>query len=117
MNIVYDLLTELGYEAQNSFCAVWGDNNEIEVTPFVSKEYSSQVYLVVSCKNGQLDSIVNTDYVKAIAQQFRLQSFHSGDMDKNTSLLILSMHMTDESINVSAKVKIEDDPYYFKKYC
>ena len=37
-------------------------------------------------------------------------------MDRNTSLLILSEYKTDESINTSAKVKIEDDPYYFKKY-
>ena len=37
-------------------------------------------------------------------------------MDRNTSLLIVSKHLANEEIDTSSKVKIEDDPYYFKKY-
>lgn len=116
MNIINDLLTELGYVAHDTFHASYDEQKEIVITPFVSSQYKSQVYLVVSCLNSQLDDIVKTDYVKSIAQQFRIQPFHAGEMDRNTALLILSSHRTDESINTSAKVKIEDDPYYFKKY-
>lgn len=116
MNIIYDLLTELGYAVQKSFDAIYDETKVINVMPFISMEYKSQVYLVVSCLNSQLDEIINTDYVKAIAQKFRIQPFHFGEMDRNTSLLILSQHRADENINKSAKVKIEDDPYYFKKY-
>ena len=116
MNIIYDLLTELRYEAQNPFDVVYDEKKKINVMPFVSEEYKCQVYLVVSCLNSQLDEIINTDYIKKISQKFRVQSFHFGEMDRNTSLLILSEHRTDESVNTAEKVKIEDDPYYFKKY-
>lgn len=116
MNIVYDLLTELGYVAQNPFDVIYDEKKKINVTPFVSAEYKCQVYLVVSCLNSQLNEIINTDYVKEISKKFRVQPFHFGDMDRNTSLLILSEHRADESVNTFAKVKIEDDPYYFKKY-
>lgn len=116
MNIIYDLLTELRYAAQNSFDVSYDEKKKINVMPFVSEEYKCQVYLVVSCLNNQLDEIVNTDYVKEISRKFRVQPYHCGEMDRNTSLLILSEYKTDESINTSAKVKIEDDPYYFKKY-
>lgn len=116
MNIIYDLLEELGYAAQNSFDAVYNKTKTINVRPFISTEYKSQVYLVVFCLNSQLDEIINTDYVKGIAQKFRILPFHFGEMDRNTSLLILSQYRADENVNTSAKVKIEDDPYYFKKY-
>lgn len=116
MNIIYDLLTELGYAAQNPFDVSYDEKKKINVTPFVSEEYKCQVYLVVSCLNSQLGEIINTDYIKELSKKFRVQPFHFGEMDRNTSLLILSEHRTDESVNTSAKVKIEDDPYYFKKY-
>ena len=48
MNIIYDLLTELGYTAQKSFDVIYDETKAINVTPFISKEYKSQVYLVVS---------------------------------------------------------------------
>ena len=76
MNIIYDLLTELGYAAQNSFDVSYDEKKKINVMPFVSEEYKCQVYLVVSCLNSQLDEIVNTDYVKAISKKFRVQPYH-----------------------------------------
>lgn len=119
MNIIYDVLAELGYWAKSEFYSNYqiGDiQKSISIMPFVSEEYESQVYLVVNCANAQLDEVIESDYIKAIAKVFRKQEFHIGEMDRNTSLLILSSHNVDESINTSAKVKIEDDPYYFKKY-
>jgi hypothetical protein len=41
---------------------------------------------------------------------------HESDMDKNTTLVITSARSNSEPLNSDAKVKIEDDPYYFKKY-
>ena len=61
MNIIYDLLTELGYTTQKSFDVIYDETKAINVTPFISTEYKSQVYLVVSCLNSQLDEIINTD--------------------------------------------------------
>lgn len=116
MNIIYRLLTELGYVAQDIFSAIYDGEKKIDITPFISENYKCQVYLVVSCLNSQLDEIINTDYIKEVSKKFRVQPFHFGEMDRNTSLLILSEHRTDESVNTSIKVKIEDDPYYFKKY-
>lgn len=37
-------------------------------------------------------------------------------MDRNSTLLILSEHEVEETVNMSEKIKIEDNPYYFKKY-
>ena len=42
--------------------------------------------------------------------------FHESDMDKNTTLLVSSVRADNETLNSQAKIKIEDDPYYFKKY-
>jgi hypothetical protein len=37
-------------------------------------------------------------------------------MDRNITLLLLCKRAKDERIDHDAKVRIEDDPYYFKKY-
>lgn len=85
------------------------------VTPFVSVEYPCQTYLVIETENQAL-SKVNNDYLKALALAFRKADFHESDMDKNTTLVITSARPDTEPLNSDAKVKIEDDPYYFKKY-
>ena len=51
-----------------------------------------------------------------MALAFRKADFHESDMDKNTTLVITSARPDTEPLNSDAKVKIEDDPYYFKKY-
>lgn len=116
MNVINNLMAELGFNAFDSFTTNYDKSKEITVFPFIADEYKSQVYLVVLCDNNNLDDVVNTNFVQAIAKAFRKQAYHTGEMDRNTSLLILSPHRVDETINTSAKVKIEDDPYYFKKY-
>lgn len=118
MNILYELLNELKYQTKESFSFdVTLDDNKtsIIVTPFVSVEYPCQTYLVIEAENQAL-SKVNNDYLKALALAFRKADFHESDMDKNTTLVITSTRPDTESLNSDAKVKIEDDPYYFKKY-
>lgn len=118
MNILYELLNELKYQTKESFTFdVTLDDNKasIIVTPFVSVEYPCQTYLVIEAENKAL-SKVNNDYLKALALAFRKADFHESDMDKNTTLVITSARPDTESLNSDAKVKIEDDPYYFKKY-
>lgn len=119
MNIVFDVLDELIYVAKEEFEVTYkseGEDKSVVITPFVSKENASQVFLVLSCKNALLGDVVNSDLVKVIAFQFRRKDYHKAEMDRNSTLLILSEHSVDEAIDTSAKVKIEDDPYYFKKY-
>ena len=118
MNILYELLNELKYQTKESFTFdVTLDDNKtsIIVTPFISVEYPCQTYLVIEAENQAL-SKVNNDYLKALALAFRKADFHESDMDKNTTLVITSARPDTESLNSDAKVKIEDDPYYFKKY-
>lgn len=118
MNIVYNLLNELKYQTKESFVFDISSNEEktsIVVTPFVSVEYPCQTYLVIETENQAL-SKVNNDYLKSLALAFRKVDFHESDMDKNTTLVITSARPDTEPLNSDAKVKIEDDPYYFKKY-
>ena len=118
MNILFELLNELKYQTKESFTFdVTLDDNKIPivVTPFVSVEYPCQTYLVIEAENQTLSKI-NNDYLKALALAFRKADFHESDMDKNTTLVITSVRPDTESLNSDAKVKIEDDPYYFKKY-
>lgn len=118
MNILYELLNELKYHTQESFSfdiSTNEGNANTVVTPFVSIEYPCQVYLTIEIENDDL-SIVNNEYLKALALAFRKEDFHESDMDKNTTLVISSVRIDTESLNSVFKVKIEDDPYYFKKY-
>ena len=118
MNILYELLNELKYQTKESFTfdiSSDEDKTPIVVTPFVSVEYPCQTYLVIETENQAL-SKVNNDYLKALALAFRKADFHESDMDKNATLVITSARLDTEPLNSDAKVKIEDDPYYFKKY-
>lgn len=118
MNILFELLNELKYQTKESFTfdiSSDEDKTQIVVTPFVSVEYPCQTYLVIETENQAL-SKVNNDYLKALALAFRKADFHESDMDKNTTLVITSARPDTEPLNSDAKVKIEDDPYYFKKY-
>ena len=118
MNILFELLNELKYQTKESFTfdiSSDEDKTPIVVTPFVSVEYPCQTYLVIETENQAL-SKVNNDYLKALALAFRKADFHESDLDKNTTLVITSARLDTEPLNSDAKVKIEDDPYYFKKY-
>lgn len=119
MNIIYDVVNELNYRQESSFVVAYTSLaacTEITVKPYVSNDYLSQVFLMIELSNERLHEVVKTDLVKMIALSFRKSSFHVSEMDKNTSLIVVSEFETGKESDKESKVKIEDDPYYFKKY-
>ncbi len=116
MKIIYEVLHELNYQTGTSFSFSCSTAKEYTALPFVSIDYPSQIYLVVPLSNSELNTLLNSDFLRSLAKEFRKQELHRADMDKNTTLLIENLCASDELQNTSAKVQIEDDPYYFKKY-
>ena len=119
MNIINDVVEELNYRQEKTFVVAYTSLtacNEITVKPYVSNDYLSQVFLLIELSDEKLHEVVETDLVKMIALSFRKSSFHVAEMDKNTSLIVVSEFETGKENDKESKVKIEDDPYYFKKY-
>ena len=120
MDIILEVFKELHFILTDKFLVEYNTNEnntmKVDVNVLISSENDSQVFLIIDCGNEQLKNIVDGMLIKEIALQFRKKEYHRAEMDRNTSLLILSKHLADEHIDTSSKVKIEDDPYYFKKY-
>ena len=119
MNILFEILNEQHYMTENTFSFEFSRDSKsvnYEVTPFISLDYPMQAVLVVCIDNSDLSKASNNEFLKKLAVVFRKQDFHQPDMDKNTTLIIKSLRDDNESVNLSAKVQIEDNPYYFKKY-
>lgn len=120
MNIVFEVFKELNYVSVDEFVIQYkiNDSNVMQVTinALISEKNESQVFLVVNCDNEELNLVVEGSLVKEIALQFRKKEYHKAEMDRNTSLFIISRYDADRGVDTSSKVKIEDDPYYFKKY-
>ena len=119
MEIIIKVLTELLFTARDEFsveCIIEPQKIVlINVKIMVSEENDSQVFLVIECDDSQLVDYVDGKIVKEIAVKFRKNEYHRAEMDRNTTLLLVSKHEIG-TIDLSSKVKIEDDPYYFKKY-
>lgn len=119
MKIIYEVLEELLYIANEEFEVTYkciDKNKKVYVYPFISNENVSQVFLVITIKDEDLKDVVEGTLVKEVAVQFRKKKYHRAEMDRNTTLLIMSEYMNGGVISKDEKVKIEDDPYYFKKY-
>ena len=120
MNIILDVFKELCFVLKDEFIIEYAinDNNYMSVTvnALISSENDSQVFLLVNCENALLKNLVDGQLIKEMALKFRKKEYHRAEMDRNTSLLIVSKRLANEEIDTSSKVKIEDDPYYFKKY-
>lgn len=119
MKMIQDLLTECGYSGQQTFSfAYHGEKLEWEhgVIPFVSNAGSREGYLLVSVKGRELPYLLKSDFLSEITRELGHQEFYSTDMDRNITLLLLCEREKDEQIDHDAIVRIEDDPYYFKKY-
>ena len=119
MKMIQDLLTECGYSEQQTFSFTYhGEKLKWEhgVIPFVSKAGSREGYLLVSVKARELPELLKSDFLSEITRELGHQEFYSTDMDRNITLLLLCERAKDEQIDHDAKVRIEDDPYYFKKY-
>lgn len=120
MNIILNVFKELNFVSVDEFIVEHKINDksvmQVVVNVMVSNENDSQVFLVINCDNKLLHYVVEGALVKEIALQFRRKEYHRAEMDRNTSLYIISRHEVDEDVDASSKVKIEDDPFYFKKY-
>ncbi len=119
MNIIFDTLNELNYTAKDPFKFTYTANDsatELEVHPFISAERESQVYLVISISTLQLGHILTSNFMPKLASAFRKKGFHTSEMDRNTTLLLECKCDNFNSTLHHEKMKIEDNPYYFKKY-
>lgn len=119
MKMLQNLLTECGYSEQKIFSFTYQGESlkwEHSVTPFVSAKGACEGYLLVSIGGRELPNLLKSDFLSRITQELGLQEFYSTDMDRNITLLLLCKRAKDERIDHDAKVRIEDDPYYFKKY-
>lgn len=114
--ILYNVLTKLGYKAQESFSYSSSNNIPYSVLPFSSQEAESQVFLTLAISADGLKALCQDTYMSKLAKTFREQQFYTSDMDKNTSLLIICNCGDDKNRYNSEKICLEDDPYYFKKY-
>ena len=119
MRILYEILNELSYSTENNFPFSYTMKETLhkyDVMPFVSANHPSQIYLVVKVYNSELANVLGSSFLTALAKEFRKQLFHRSEMDKNATLIIGCECKENESVDHLAKVQIEDDPYYFKKY-
>lgn len=120
MDIILKVLQELSFVLEDVFKVefVIDDGNEIgfDVNVMISSENVSQAFLLVNCENAVLHNFVDGELTKEIAVQFRKKEYHKAEMDRNTSLIFLCKCSGNDNVDVYSKVKIEDDPYYFKKY-
>lgn len=119
MKMLQNLLTECGYSEQQIFSFTYQGESlkwEHSVTPFVSVKGACEGYLLVSIGGRELPNLLKSDFLSRITQELGFQEFYSTDMDRNITLLLLCKRAKDEQIDHDAKVRIEDDPYYFKKY-
>lgn len=123
MKLIHDVLKECGYVEATAFSFV--DLNETQenakwknrlVTPFLSRTASLETYLMISVEGSELPHLLDGDFQSSIMLSFGKTKFYSPDMDRNTTLLLLCRREEGEKIDHNAKVQIEDDPYYFKKY-
>ncbi len=84
---------------------------------FKHREVESQIFIVLQILESQLVAQDNyKDLVIEIANYFRENDIYVPDMDKNTSLIYCVKRDIKSNKLDELKVKIEDDPFYFKKY-
>ena len=119
MNLIFEVFKELNYVFADEFVVEYKIDKsnimQVTVNVLILKENDSQVFLLVNCDNRALQVYVEGSLIKEIAFQFRKKEYHRAEMDRNTSLLIISKQDVDEALDTSSKVKKEDDHYYFKK--
>ena len=84
---------------------------------FKNRNVESQIFIVLQILESQLGALNNNkDLVIEVANYFRENDVYVPDMDKNTSLIYcVKKDICSDKLD-KLKVKIEDDPFYFKKY-
>lgn len=119
MNMIRELLTGRGFSERQAFWITYQAEKmkwEHRVTPFVSNSGSREGYLLVSVGGRELPHLLKGNFLTLIMEALGKQEFYSAELNRNITLLLLCKRAKDERIDHDAKVRIEDDPYYFKKY-
>lgn len=116
INVIKSILFDCGYE-NNVQTEIEFETIKYGLNIFKNKNVESHIFIVLQILESQLVSLSsNKEFVIEIATFFRESNIYVPDMDKNTSLVYcVESDIRSDKLD-RLKVKIEDDPFYFKKY-
>lgn len=116
INIIKEIMNDCAYENVVQTEVVY-DKVVYSLNIFQHKSIESHIFIVLQILESQLVAQDNyKDLVIEIANYFRENDIYVPDMDKNTSLIYCVKRDIKSDKLDELKVKIEDDPFYFKKY-
>lgn len=116
INVIKEIMNDCAYENVVQTEVVY-DKMMYSLNIFQHKKIESHIFIVLQILESQLVAQDNhKDLVIEIANYFRENDIYVPDMDKNTSLIYCVKRDINSDKLDELKVKIEDDPFYFKKY-
>ncbi len=116
INVIKEIMNDCAYENVVQTEVVF-DKIMYSLNIFKHKNIESHIFIVLQILESQLVAQDNhKDLVIEIANYFRENDIYVPDMDKNTSLIYCVKRDINSDKLDELKVKIEDDPFYFKKY-
>lgn len=116
INIIKEIMIDCAYDNVVQ-TEIMFEKKVYNLDIFKHREIESQVVIVLQILESQLIAHSNNkEFVIEIANYFRENDVYFPDMDKNTSLIYCVKKDVNSDKLDKLKVKIEDDPYYFKKY-
>ena len=116
INVIKEIMFDCAYENVVQTEVVY-DKMMYSLNIFQHKKIESHIFIVLQILESQLVAQDNhKDLVIEIANYFRENDIYVPDMDKNTSLIYCVKRDINSDKLDELKVKIEDDPFYFKKY-
>lgn len=116
INVIKEIMNDCAYENVVQTEVVY-DKMKYSLNIFQHKKIESHIFIVLQILESQLVAQDNhKDLVIEIANYFRENDIYVPDMDKNTSLIYCVKRDINSDKLDELKVKIEDDPFYFKKY-
>ena len=116
INVIKEIMFDCAYENVVQAEVIF-EQTAYNLNIFKNRNVESQIFIVLQILESQLVAQKNTqDLVIEIANFFRENDVYVPDMDKNTSLIYCVNKDVNSDKLDKLKVKIEDDPFYFKKY-
>ena len=116
INVIKEIMNDCAYENVVQTEVVY-DKMMYSLNIFQHNKIESHIFIVLQILESQLVAQDNhKDLVIEIANYFRENDIYVPDMDKNTSLIYCVKRDINSDKLDELKVKIEDDPFYFKKY-
>lgn len=116
INVIKEIMFDCAYENVVQ-TEVMFEEKVYNLNIFKHRDVESQIFIVLQILESQLIAQNNNkEFVIEIANYFRENDVYVPDMDKNTSLIYCVKKDVNSDKLDKLKVKIEDDPFYFKKY-